>query len=131
MSESKSEPIVMKGNESASSVAELHTRTFTPGERMGRAGKLLGISWLLEVVTLFIPIAHFVLVPLFLIAGPVMAVMRYKSESVMEKAHGVCPECANTIDIELEPNDKLPKRTYCPVCSKPLQLMYHNNPSQS
>ncbi len=129
MSESQSEPIVIKGNESATSVAELYTRTFSSGERMGRAGKILGICWLLAVVTAFIPIAHFVLVPLFLIAGPVLAVMKYKTETVMEKAHGVCPECTQTVDIELDPGDKLPKRTYCPACNKPLQLLYHNSPS--
>lgn len=127
MSESLSEAIIIKGNESAASVAELHSRSFTPGERMGKAGKILGISWLLALITAFIPIAHFVLVPLFFIAGPVLAVMKYKTETEVEKAHGVCPECSQSVDIVLDPKDKLPKRTYCPACNKPLQLLYHDN----
>ncbi len=129
MSESTSEAIVIKCNESAASVAELHSRTFSNGERMVRAGKILAICWGLALITLFIPIAHFFLVPTFLIAGPVMAFMKYKVETVLEKAHGVCPECSQTVDIELDPGDKLPKRTYCPACNKPLQLMYHDGPS--
>ncbi len=131
MSESTSEAIVIKCNESAASVAELHSRTFSNGERMVRAGKILAICWGLALITLFIPIAHFFLVPTFLIAGPVMAFMKYKVETVLEEAHGVCPECSESVDIELDPGDKLPKRTYCPACNKPLQLMYHDGPSQS
>jgi len=131
MSESLVEPITIKGNESAASVGELFTRSFNARERMARAGKVLGISWALAVVTLFIPIAHFVLVPLFGLGGPIMAVMKYRVDNVAEKAHGVCPECQQTVDIELDPADKLPKWTYCPSCNKPLQLMYHGGPTQA
>lgn len=131
MSDSQVEPITIKGSEAAASVGELHTRSFTSGERMARAGKILAIAWLLALVTLFIPIAHFFLVPLFAIGGPIMAFMRYRVETVAEKAHGVCPECEQTVDIELDPSDKLPKWTYCPACNKPLQLMYHGGPTTS
>jgi len=130
MSESKTEAIVIKGNESEASVGELHSRTFSSAERMARAGKVLGIAWLLALITAFIPIAHFFLVPLFLIAGPVMAFMKYKAETILENAHGICPECSKAVDINLDPADKLPKRTYCPDCNKPLQLMYHDVPSK-
>lgn len=131
MSESKTEVIVIKGNDSGEAVGELHTSTFSSAERMTRAGKLLGVAWLLALITAFIPIAHFFLVPLFLIAGPVMGFMKYKAETVMEKAHGVCPECSKAVDISLDPADKLPKHTYCPDCNKPLQLLYHSGPSKS
>jgi len=130
MSESKTEAIIIRGNDSEASVAVLHSCSFSSAERLSRAGKLLGIAWLLALITAFIPIAHFFLVPLFLIAGPVMAVMKYKLETVLEKAHGVCPECSKAVDIILEPTDKLPKRTYCPDCNKPLQLLYHDDHSQ-
>ncbi len=131
MSEKKTEAIVIKGNDTEAIVGELHSCSFSSTERMVRAGKLLGIAWLLALITAFIPIAHFFLVPLFLIAGPVMAFMKYKAETVLEKAHGACPECSKTVDIILDPTDKLPKRTYCPDCNKPLQLLYHDSPSKS
>ena len=131
MSENQTETITIKGNESAGNSAELYTRSFTSGERMARAGKMLAICWTLALITLFIPIAHFFLVPTFLIAGPVTAYLKYRVETVMEKAHGVCPECSKAVDIALDPLDKLPKHTYCPDCNKPLQLMYHSGPSQA
>ncbi len=130
MSESKTEAIVIKGNESAACAGELLSTRFESSERLARAGKVLAVAWLLALITAFIPIAHFFLVPLFLIAGPVMAFMKYKAETVLEKALGTCPECSKAIDIILDPADKLPKRTYCPDCNKPLQLMYHDGSSK-
>jgi len=131
MSESKTEVIVIKGSESDTSVGELHSSRFSSAERMARAGKVLAIAWLLALITAFIPIAHFFLVPLFLIAGPVMAFMKYKAETILENAHGTCPECSKAVEINLDPAEKLPKRTYCPDCNKPLQLLYHSGSSKS
>jgi len=126
MSTRESQQIAIKDSEGTkSNIGQLYTLSFESGERMGRALKVLAICLVLAVITAFIPIAHFVLVPLFLIAGPVMAVVKYKAESVMETAEGVCPECEQQVSIEMDPSDKLPKRTYCPSCNKPLQLMYH------
>jgi hypothetical protein len=39
-------------------------------ERLKRALKTLGISWGLAIVSVLIPLAHFILVPGFLLAGP-------------------------------------------------------------
>lgn len=126
MSVKDTQQVAIKGNESEQvRLGQLHSLQYSSGERMGRAVKVLLICLVLALITAFIPIAHFFLVPLFLIAGPVMAVMKYKQDSALEKAEGECPECGERVDIELEPTDKLPKRTYCPSCNKPLQLLYH------
>lgn len=126
MANSKTQQMAIKGRDAGSmSIGLLYSRHFEAGERMTRALKVLGVCLLLAVITLFIPLAHFFLVPLFLIAGPVMAVMKYKVDSELEKVEGKCPECGRAINIELDPADKIPKRTYCPSCNKPLQLMYH------
>ncbi len=126
MADNKTQQIAIKGGSVEQvSIGLLYSSHFSSGERMGRALKVLGVCLLLAGITLFIPIAHFFLVPLFLIAGPVMAVMKHKVDSVLEKAEGKCPECGDSISIMLDPADKMPKRTYCPSCNKPLQLMYH------
>lgn len=106
----------------------LYSQVFSDRDRLLRALKMLGILWVLALVTLFIPIAHFVLVPTFLIAGPVVAFKRYAMKSALEKAGGKCPACGQEVTIPLEPGDRLPKRTYCPACNKPIRLVY-NNPS--
>ena len=121
-----SQQIAIKGNDAAKGgVGQLYSLQYSSGERMGRAIKVLLICLVLALITAFIPIAHFFLVPLFLIAGPVMAVMKYKLGSALEKVEGSCPECGDAVEIALDATDILPKRTYCPSCNKPLQLMYH------
>lgn len=82
--------------------------------------------WAMAGVTLFIPLAHFVLVPGFLIAGPVVAVMVYRSEQARDHAEGRCPLCGEEITIKLEAKDEIPKWTYCPACNAALQITESN-----
>ena len=128
MSSVQNDAILIKGNEAGASPGVLHTRLFTSGERMGAAAKMLAICWLLAVVTAFIPIAHFLLVPLFVLAGPVVAYRKYAMEAAVEKATGSCPACGEDVNILLDPADKLPKHSYCSQCNKPVQLVYDSAP---
>jgi hypothetical protein len=100
----------------------LHFTQFTSGDRMGRALKVLALCWLGAAITLFIPIAHFVLVPGFLIAGPVMAYLRYRVDRASENVTTVCPNCQQEVTIKLDANDRLPLYTYCPSCNNSVQL---------
>lgn len=104
----------------------LYRQVFSNTERVQRALKMLVILWALALATVFVPIAHFVLVPTFLLAGPIVAFRRYGMKSVLEKAGGACPACGQEIAIPLAPGDRLPKRGYCPACNKPLRLVYNS-----
>jgi len=118
------ERINIIANDKGEHAGELTTQLFSSGERTTQALKVLGLCWLLAGITLFIPIAHFFLVPLFLVAGPVMAFSKYRVETATDSAEGICPECGESVSISLDPADKLPKWTYCPKCNKPLHLVY-------
>ncbi len=127
MAEIKKEPIALK-TETGLNSGTLYSELPTSGERLVRAGKILGLCWVLAVIAVFIPVLHFILVPLLLIAGPVMAYLKYRVTELAEKADGVCPECQAEVSIPLDPADRLPKWTYCPACNKPVQLVYHVGP---
>src|SRR5258707_9076430 len=47
-----------------------------PGQRFARTLTGLGMFWGLGLASVFIPVAHFILVPTFVVAGLVMAVQR-------------------------------------------------------
>lgn len=96
---------------------------FDQGARNMRALKTLGLFWGLAAVSVFIIILHWVLVPAFLIAGPVMATRKRKVTSEIENLSGVCPACREEIAPKMEADDALPKSTYCPKCNVPLQLV--------
>jgi hypothetical protein len=89
-----------------------------------RALKMLGLMWVLAVVTIFIPIAHFVLVPGFLLAGPVTAVMRFRVAEMTETVQGECPTCNQAMTVAMDPAARLPLWTYCPASNDPIRLRY-------
>ncbi len=97
-------------------------RSYTPGERLrrGLAG-LLG-AWAVAGVAVFIPIAHFVLVPGFLVAGPILGWMRYRQDQAMLHVEGECPACGETMRVDLEANERPPLWTYCPQCQVSIQI---------
>jgi hypothetical protein len=63
------------------------------GERVARAFAGLGMFWALALGGLFIPVAHFILVPTFLTAGIIMAVKRSREERRLAEVRGPCPRC--------------------------------------
>src|SRR3569833_1547236 len=90
MSTLEQRAIVIKGAEQErDGVLRLHV--FSPQDRVMRAAKVWGLCWLLATITLFIPIAHFVLVPGFLLAGPIWAIKRYGVTLALEQVTGHCP----------------------------------------
>jgi len=105
----------------------LHYTAFNSADRLTRAVTILVICWALAIVTAFIPIAHFVLVPAFLLAGPIMAFLRYRQADAKETVEGECPRHNGPFTIKLEATDKLPKWTYCPECNGGIQFIEKNS----
>ena len=64
-----------------------------PGTRAGRVLAGLGTFWGLGLVSVFIPVAHFILVPTFVVAGIVMAVKRGREDHRLVLLRGACPRC--------------------------------------
>jgi hypothetical protein len=82
-----------------------HGRPFTPATawvversrraQLGRSLRGLALCWGAAIVAIFIPLAHFLLVPALLVAGPLLAVARLREERTLVAAHGVCPGCGH------------------------------------
>ncbi|WP_455197992.1 hypothetical protein [Kaarinaea lacus] len=122
MSRTQSSDIQLKDNENNTSPGTLVSTLYEPGDRLSRAGIRLAAFWAAALVAVFIPLAHFVLVPAFLIAGIVMAISAYRTDQSLNEATGDCPVCHESVSIPLEANDQLPKWTYCPHCNASLQI---------
>ena len=65
----------------------------TPAQRLGRAFAGLGMCWALALGGLFIPVAHFILVPTFVVAGIIVTVKRAREDRRLVLLRGVCPRC--------------------------------------
>lgn len=122
MSEIKRVSVLLEGGEGERQAGHLEIECFSTRERMLRALKILMVCWLIAGVTVFIPIAHFFLVPGFLIGGPIAAYMRYKSAELPLGIEGVCPVCVEQIKMSVEASESLPMWKYCPACNASIKV---------
>ncbi len=82
--------------------AAVTVREYDPGERTRRALKVGGVFLGIAILCVLIPIAHFVLVPGFLILAIVMAARRLGQRRQIVRVHGRCPRCATDQDFMIE-----------------------------
>jgi hypothetical protein len=123
MATNEQQAIKLIGNDETHRLGTLNITVYNKNDRVKRALAILGLFWLLAALSIPIVIVHWLLVPGFLIAGPIMAYRRYLSTATTENAAGQCPHCKQDVMIELDSTDTLPKWTYCPACNKPIQLV--------
>jgi len=101
----------------------LYFTSFTKPDRTKRAIIIWAICWGLAILSAPIILAHYILVPAFLIAGPIMAYFRLKQTTEMEKVDGHCPHHDGPFSLKIEKTDTLPKWAYCPECNKGIQIL--------
>ncbi len=88
----------------------------TPAQRFGRVASGLGMFWALALGGLFIPVAHFVLVPTFLVAGIFAAIVRAREDRRLILLRGSCPRCGAS--QEFKPGGRFAdgRSLNCPKC---------------
>ncbi len=123
MAISETRSIVIENDRGGDADGILHVRKFNVMDRVLRALVMLGLIWLLALISVLVPVAHFILVPSFLLAGPVVAFLRFRVTEVNERVTGACPTCGRQITLPLEADDRLPLWTYCPSAGDPIHLL--------
>jgi len=93
-----------------------------PPQRLGRALAGLGMCWALALGGLFIPVAHFILVPTFLVAGIVVAVKRAREDRRLILIRGACPRCGAAQEFKPGGRFTTGRSVDCPKCHGILTL---------
>ncbi len=94
---------------------------FSHAERMQQSLKKLGLFWGLAVLCIFIPVFHFVLVPLFLGLGVYFALRSRKSEGSIIRGETSCPHCGTV--VHLGPSElQWPVIEICQSCARPVRM---------
>ena len=89
--------------------------------RTSRALKFWGYCFGLSIVSIIIPLAHFVLVPGFFLAGPIGAWMISTRTSQVLGGESTCPECSAF--LPLAPSaDHWPLNDLCTGCQRSLKV---------
>lgn len=114
MSRGRGQPVALSAGEKRS-VGEVRVQHWERSARLLRAAKRWGALWGLAILSILVPVAHFVLVPGFLIAGPVAALARYRQTSEILGGEGACPACG--VSLTIEPRaDRWPFLERCQAC---------------
>jgi hypothetical protein len=93
------------------------------GRRVARALAGLGACWALALVSVFIPVAHFVLVPTFTVAGVVVTGLRLREDRRLVRVSGTCPRCGTEQEFEAGGRFEDDRTLDCPHCHQLLRLV--------
>jgi hypothetical protein len=117
------QPILLKGYSGSPTPGTVAIREFTREQRVRRALAGLGTWWGAAVLAVFIPVAHFVLVPSFLIYGVWQFFQRLGTAQLASDARGTCPDCGAEQPLDLAPRWRAPQPVTCRHCHRGLQLV--------
>jgi hypothetical protein len=92
-----------------------------PQQRLRTCLKLWGLCWGGALAAIFIPLAHFVLVPSLLLVGPILGLYKWKQEQRLLGGAGVCPACQAEVHIE-KGAVKWPITELCTSCSRNVEV---------
>lgn len=111
------EPVTARVGENSAGQARWISKQLDAGDRLRRG--LVGFGGCLLGAVLSLPIigAHWVLVPGFIIAAPIVAWWRYSQGQLSDRVELHCGACGKDVKIELEPKQRPPAYLYCPECN--------------
>jgi len=113
--------LTLTGYHGAPTPVTLLVASFDRSARVRRAVKGLAGFWGAMIVSVFIPIAHFVLVPSFFFIGIWQFFRRLEMQEQVRGAHGRCPDCGTEQDFELG-SRRFPQSVTCGSCHRGLTL---------
>jgi hypothetical protein len=123
MPEMRTEQFQLRGFSDRPGFGSAEVLSFNKGERTRRAFKGLGMSWLVSGGTVFIPVAHFFLVPGFFLFGIYVFVSRMRVAEITTRIHGACPDCEAEQDFEAGGRWELPRSMTCRACARTLRAV--------
>jgi hypothetical protein len=112
----------LSGYSAAETTATVTIQSFDKNERVRRALKGLATFWAAAIGSVFIPVAHFLLVPGFALYGAYTFFERMGAREVVMAAEGVCPDCGKPQRLEISGRWHVPRRVACRYCQRALQI---------
>jgi len=90
--------------------------------RWRRALRALGQWWGVAILCVFIPVAHFALVPGFFLFAIYQFFQRLSTPAIGRHARGTCPDCGADQEFELAGRWRVPQLVSCRACRRGLRL---------
>jgi hypothetical protein len=117
------QPVLLNGYHGEPTRGSVTIREFDREHRVRRAVAGLGKWWGIGLLTVLIPVAHFVLVPSFLAYGVWQFFQRLGTVELATDARGTCPDCGAEQALDLAARWRAPQPVTCRQCRRGLQLV--------
>lgn len=91
-------------------------------DRVKRGLKAFGLNFFAAIVSVFIPVLHFFLVPLFLFLSVYQGLAKYKQTQSLNLNDETCPVCAKPLDKGMGYFEDDMMRTSCTACRTKLVI---------
>src|SRR5947207_6544119 len=116
------QPFLLSGYHGEPTRGSVTIQAFDREQRFRRAVAGLGKWWGIGLLTVLIPVAHFVLVPSFLAYGLWQFFQRLGTDELVGDAASTCPYCVSGLALELAPRWRAPQPVTCRQCHRGLRL---------
>jgi len=113
--------VLVKGEQGKQASGKVFLKTWSARERKIRAFKNLFGLWGLCLIALFIPVAHFILVPALFLAAPLAAIIALRQRSRLLGGYTACPACGEEFEIICVSNS-FPFHDTCKACSSAVRI---------
>jgi hypothetical protein len=94
----------------------------SPGQRLKRALRPLGVCWAIAGGAVFLPILHFILVPTFFLSGLAIGLTRLRDRRTVARVRAACPRCGLEQDFASGHRFAQAWSLSCPACHSHLEL---------
>jgi hypothetical protein len=118
----RTERFLLNGYHGQPTPGQVTIQIFDRAARVQRALAALGKWWGIAVLSVFIPVAHFILVPSFLAYGAWQFFQRFGTAELATNARGTCPDCGAEQELDLAPRWRVPQPVTCRQCHRGLRL---------
>lgn len=118
----REQPFLLNGFSPSPGHGSVTVITYDRPARWRRALRALGKWWGIALLSILIPVAHFVLVPSFLLFGLYQFLDRLGAALVPFDARGTCPDCGTDQAFELAARWRIPQLVSCHECHRGLRL---------
>lgn len=118
----RQQSFVLSGYHGRPTAGSVTVVEYSRRERWRRALGGLGKWWGIAVLAVFIPVAHFILVPSFLGYGVWQFAQRMGTVELATGARGTCPDCGKEQAFEVAARWRAPQPVTCRYCQRGLKL---------
>lgn len=121
--------VIIEFEDSTQIPTNLQLAQLSPTNRLKIAGRTCVAFLMAAVLSIFIPVLHFVLVPVFLISAFVMFFIQYGKVSYIDLGGFSCPRCGGNLNQKrvFQNNKDIYSKVYCYHCRSSMKFMGSEN----